>query len=424
MCTICISYLKHAAIFRTQVITNIDNLRVATGLSSKKVDVVCDTPEAITADQFDWNRINNRNERGTPQTRNINSDTYRHLKEELDLFFCDNANIYSDSDDDDRSNEDAGGAPTTAMTAAKGDTIKSAIHNFFNYTEKTFEEDDISNFDNITITIPDEYRERKCQSCKLRFMLNESYDTHLKECIQKKLIDFVNDSQQLLLIKKHKAISSAEFVRRMIFALKNIVKSLAMSNRNFVGTTTTSVSGSTALASAAIVTKPLITSTIVNNLLCSTTDKVMEKKIFKTIDQNVFCSPEHKFVGRQTLETVVAGNKQAAATQTMVMKRPNFVAKCPSCQQTFDSLQALEMHNRVRQNSESSDNCSELDRMDGVKPTKSSKCCGELRDTDGRNDSRQELLKLLNDVEYCSEGIVDVVKLRQKSPNPKSIILG
>lgn len=410
ICTVCISYLKHAAIFRTQVITNVDNLRVATGLSSKKVDVVCDTPEAITADQFDWNKIGNRNDRGTPQTKNINSDTYRHLKEELDLFFCDNASIYSDSDDDDQSNED-GGQLATSTAAAKCDTIKSAIHNFFNYTEKTFEEDDISNFDNITITIPDEFRERKCQSCKLRFMLNDSYDTHLKECIQKKLIDFINDSQQLLLLKKHKAVSSAEFVRRMIFALKNIVKSLAMSNRNFY-----TVSATTTAAAAA--PSPLITSTIANNLLHTTGDKVMDKKIFKTIDQNVFCSPEHKFSGRKIMQELVADNMQAASTQTMA-KIPNFVAKCPSCQQSFDSLQALEMHNRVRQNSESSDNCSEPDRMEKAKLMEISQC-----NRDGRNDSKQELLKLLNDVEYRNEGIVDVVKLRQKSPNPKSIKLG
>lgn len=452
ICTLCLSYLKHAATFRQQVLTNIDDLRFASGFSGKNVDIVDDTSNnAITIDQFNvyrntnnnkhqQNNFNNNSQNGTP----INNDTYKDLKEELDLFFCDNnPNFYSDSDDDQDgdgllANELLTDGVNSNNNNTKSDQIKAAINNFFNYTEKTFEEDDIGNFDNIIINIPDEYRERKCNSCKQRFMLNDSYDTHLKECIQKKLFDFINDSQQLLLIKKHKAISSAEFVRRMIFSLKNIVKSLALSNRTFVVTSsTTNNNGSV----AAIITQqstslPLVyqssptsqkinaltphqqpkiisTKSIANNLL-QTNEKIMPKKIFQTIEQNVFCSPKHKI--NKSLTSLSSYQSTA--------KIPNFVAKCPLCMKDFDSLQALEMHNRQRHNkSDDEMSGSDVDLKKKMTPKSTKKDDDCSKTIDNNCNSRQNLLKLLNDVDYRNEGIVDVVKLRQKSPNPKCIQL-
>lgn len=98
----------------------------------------------------------------------------------------------------------------------------------FNYKEKSFTEDDISDFVNksVLITIPDEMRERKCDACKQRFMLKESFDQHLKECIELKLNKFVMEGYQLLSMRKSRALSANEFNRRMIFALKKMVKSL------------------------------------------------------------------------------------------------------------------------------------------------------------------------------------------------------
>lgn len=98
----------------------------------------------------------------------------------------------------------------------------------FNYKEKSFTEDDITDFvhKSVIITIPDEMRERKCDACKQRFMLKDSFDQHLKECIELKLNKFITEGYQLLSMRKSRALSANEFNRRMIFALKKMVKSL------------------------------------------------------------------------------------------------------------------------------------------------------------------------------------------------------
>lgn len=100
----------------------------------------------------------------------------------------------------------------------------------FNYKEKSFTEDDITDFvsKSVLITIPDEMRERKCDACKQRFMLKESFDQHLKDCIELKLNKFVMEGYQLLSMRKSRALSANEFNRRMIFALKKMVKSLTL----------------------------------------------------------------------------------------------------------------------------------------------------------------------------------------------------
>lgn len=132
------------------------------------------------------------------------SDTFDNLKLELEQAFggeCDE----SDEDEDD---------PNASI--------------LFSYKEKSFKEDDISNFDsNITITVPDEMRERKCDACRQRFMLKESFEQHLKECIELKFSKFVTEGHHLLTMRKSRTLSANEFVRRMIFALKKMVKSLA-----------------------------------------------------------------------------------------------------------------------------------------------------------------------------------------------------
>lgn len=136
------------------------------------------------------------------------SISFDSLKMEIDQAFggeCD------DSDDDE------------ADDAATSTTL-------FNYKEKSFTEDDITDFvsKSVVITIPDEMRERKCDACKQRFMLKESFDQHLKECIESKLNKFVMEGYQLLSMRKSRALSANEFNRRMIFALKKMVKSLTL----------------------------------------------------------------------------------------------------------------------------------------------------------------------------------------------------
>lgn len=106
--------------------------------------------------------------------------------------------------------------------------VDDAGTELFNYKEKSFKEDDITDFigKSVVITIPDEMRERKCDACKQRFMLKESFDSHLKECIELKLNKFITEGYQLLTMRKSRALSANEFNRRMIFALKKMVTSL------------------------------------------------------------------------------------------------------------------------------------------------------------------------------------------------------
>lgn len=136
------------------------------------------------------------------------SETFDHLKMEIERAF---GGECEDSDDDDV--DDPSGDPSTTL---------------FNYKEKSFTEDDITDFvsKSVVITIPDEMRERKCDACKQRFMLKESFDLHLKDCIELKLNKFITEGYQLLSMRKSRALSANEFNRRMIFALKKMVKTL------------------------------------------------------------------------------------------------------------------------------------------------------------------------------------------------------
>ncbi|XP_055906248.1 uncharacterized protein LOC129941601 [Eupeodes corollae] len=97
--------------------------------------------------------------------------------------------------------------------------------NFFSYKEKNFEEDDVMDLDelkeaNITINIPETCKERKCRACFRRFMFEESYKEHMDMCIEYKFLLFIEEINRLLDIRRSKAVSPHEFIRRMIFCLR------------------------------------------------------------------------------------------------------------------------------------------------------------------------------------------------------------
>lgn len=203
ICTICITYLKHAVTFRRQVINNDRCIRQQTFYPGNEPFNIKGLLQndynggggGGSANDTVWNDMNLAPE----------SITFDSLKMEIEEAFggeCD------DSDDDE--SDDAG------------------TSNIFNYKEKSFTEDDITDFvhKSVVITIPDEMRERKCDACKQRFMLKESFDQHLKDCIELKLNKFITEGYQLLSMRKSRALSANEFNRRMIFALKKMVKSL------------------------------------------------------------------------------------------------------------------------------------------------------------------------------------------------------
>lgn len=315
--------------------------------------------------------------------------TYENLKAELDRFFDDNNDLDTDDDsDDDQQSNDVNEYNPNRFT--KSDTTKTAIHSFFNYTEKIFEEDDLD-FDRIEINQPDDYKERKCHACKCRFMLLENYQLHMKECLQAKLVSFITDCHQLLIVKKHKAVSTAEFMRRMIFSLKNIVKSLALSY-------------------GVITKKP--------PLKDMNPDVVRNENIFTGFDERLFHAPKQiDAAAKQRLiskpmkppsPAVMFGNKNINLMPISLVSstpKPNtsFAAKCTICQILFSGIDELEKHNRQTHN---------------VSRERSSSASSN-RSFVYSNGAPV----LMDDDDYLHEGIVDVFELRRRSPHVVNIEL-
>lgn len=104
------------------------------------------------------------------------------------------------------------------------------LQRFFDYEEKNFVEDDMTKFEDgmygIEINHPEVFKERKCSFCLKKFMLEESYDDHLDECLFRTLIEFVKDSNYIVRLKDEIAISNHEFIRRMVFAIQRVHKAI------------------------------------------------------------------------------------------------------------------------------------------------------------------------------------------------------
>lgn len=105
------------------------------------------------------------------------------------------------------------------------------LQRFFDYEETTFVEDDMTQFDEhemsgIEINHPEVFRERKCGFCLKRFMLEDTYDDHLDDCIFRTLLEFIKDSNYIVRLKDEVAISNHEFIRRMIFAIQRVNKAI------------------------------------------------------------------------------------------------------------------------------------------------------------------------------------------------------
>lgn len=315
---------------------------------------------------------------------NVNKETYENLKAELDLFFRDNNDLDTDDDSDDDQANDVNEYNPNRFT--KSDTKKTAIHNFFNYSEKIFEEDDLSEFNRIEINQPDDYKERKCHACKCRFMLLDSYESHMKECIQAKLVSFITDCHQLLIVKRHKAVSTAEFMRRMIFSLKNIVKSLALSYR--------------------VITKK-------QPMKDTNPDLVRNENIFTSINERLFYAADTVAGSKKMqplLKTIKPPSPLAVALRdTKISKLPSstpklktsFAAKCTKCDISFNTIGDLEKHNRQAHNSSR----------------------GRRSSTSSNRSFVQTKDLLMDSDDYMHEGIVDVLELRRRSPHVVNIEL-
>lgn len=339
---------------------------------------------------------------------NMNLDAYQEIKHELDLFFGDNTIQEDDEDSDDGDDEEADADAERRIlngivSNGKSETVKSAIHNFFNYSERTFEEDDLSKFDGIGISEPDDHKERKCHACKRIFLLNDSFDDHMKECIEAKLFSFITNCHQLAIMKKHKAISAQEFIRRMIFAVKSIVKSLAMCYRVL------SRPADNVSAAATDQRAPIAT---LNNMKGGTAivkEKKVPKQLFNNIE-NIIGPPPVLTAQPPARLTVVPATSFAPKPDKNFPKIRNFVAKCPSCKQVFDSIEALETHNQQWHNPRRG-----IYGRSNQTPTTSGSS------SDNVSNESNNIRDLLNSDDYATDGIVDVMRLHQRSPNVLNI---
>ncbi|XP_031616714.1 uncharacterized protein LOC116336746 [Contarinia nasturtii] len=401
ICTICLSYLKHAVVFRRQVISNDRCMRQQTFYPGT---------EPYNIKMLMPNEFNNVGDDINSAPEDI---TFDSLKLEIEEAFGGEC-IDSDEDDADE--------PPVSNT-------------LFNYKEKSFTEDDITDFVNgsVIITIPDEMRERKCDACKQRFMLKESFDQHLKECIELKLNKFIMEGYQLLSMRKSRALSANEFNRRMIFALKKMVKSLTSCYKEVSESPSTNLDDKTikknnVLDSCDILSKSKkavntdteqtqLSSLRFPNLWSSLEGKPnvsIQKNHLLENNQHSFVTTEngenHDQINTALSSTPISnhfksidnsnGNDESMPDSLLQFKKTHeklkhrnridfstIVAQCSQCNQSFSSLQQFEEHIRKNHNTTSS-------QPSDINPGQSPLTVDERNDT-LNSDERNTLLQML-----------------------------
>lgn len=399
-CSICISYLKHAYTFRQQALDTASSIRLAKALA-----------QLSTKDDFEMNSSTIgllppppptpgggnkffKSNMTTSAAQSANRLAYdeQEMQRELELFFAD------EDDENDAEDSETGSSsgcesmqPTLnngQVAARSGAAVKDAINNFFNYSEKRFAEDELSDFPGITVKEPDDdHKERKCFACKRLFMLNESFDAHMKDCVQSLLFTFVGSTQKLVELKKEKMISAQEFTRRMIFAVKECVKSLAMCYK--------------------ITAKPI---RLTVNTDVSFAGKSVPKQMFQSIDRNVISQP-----------AAAAADDDDLALPRRFPKVPNFAAKCPACLQMFDSIQALEEHNQRNHN----EHTGSSSRSASVHSVYGGDSDDQRSSTGGsRSNTLWDMLQQSSSSEAMHrDGIVNVERLRHRNRQVENIRL-
>ncbi|XP_059622618.1 uncharacterized protein LOC132265851 [Phlebotomus argentipes] len=198
MCSVCISYMKHAVIFRNQALT----CRLGIIRASQAGDWLCGhhtnpliaqtVPRAAVT-------VEDRNDKRKPANATIN----KLLPKTKPL------SVSRGSKDIPRM--------TDNMQKSEG---------YFGYRQKAFVEDDItqmSMFDgqNFAANAPEKLSERKCLFCRMRFMFEETYEEHTDQCLLKRFTEFINQCNQVLQLKVEDKITHHEFVRRMVFMLQS-----------------------------------------------------------------------------------------------------------------------------------------------------------------------------------------------------------
>ncbi|XP_037958988.1 uncharacterized protein LOC119688380 isoform X2 [Teleopsis dalmanni] len=234
ICALCISYLKHAMIFREQAIKNALHLKEINGgnqlnaqQKGEKTQTSTAKPETLVIQE---SRPSNSNVLLNNAQSDLNKNTDQEMRYPNVLFYKDtnakqsnttNSKTFDAPIIPSLSNNyfDDYQTPTSSEDNEQGMLLQP---NIFSYREKNFEEDDIFDQlrDSIIINIPESCKERKCRACFRRFMFEESYKEHVRTCIEMQFLEYIETLNRLLEIRKTKTISPHEFIRRVIFYMR------------------------------------------------------------------------------------------------------------------------------------------------------------------------------------------------------------
>lgn len=210
---------------------------------------------------------------------------------------------------------------------------EKTLTDIFSYSQTNFQEDDITELEifqsnQIGIYLPETFKERKCMSCRRRFMFEDSYNEHIKDCIQIKLVAFIREVCQLLYLKENRSISSHEFIRRVIFGIKKTVQILVEYDEG--------------------VKKEVekMNQTADPNQTSIPTSTPLHKKKDATVE---LMTPE-AFLAKINVKDVFSNSASESenVTNTSYTSSPitTICAKCPDCRLDFDTISDLEGHNR------------------------------------------------------------------------------
>ncbi|XP_058828765.1 uncharacterized protein LOC131688492 [Topomyia yanbarensis] len=338
ICVLCISYLKHAYTFRRQTIDNVAALlaaRYLVGLQEQRnndkngaavqredtIPTVVVSAGVIRAEVNDvtYRMMNVGIGRPIAYQKSLDKEVMQRV-----LGCSVNMKKQNNVEEEQRQIEEAirGRFQGTPPCAAKS--------GFFTYTEKEFEEDDVMELDvlkenNITFSLPADYKEKKCPSCRKRFMFDDSLNEHLEECLQFKLIKFIREVYHLLFLKENRSISSFEFIRRVVFSIRKSAQQISNVDGENVEDEEVEETPSVKIAE-----EPLKNDrSFIRNLEKLRTNYNPEGN---NIPSPIFS--QHMDDGRSSITT---GSTSISPIVT--------VTRCEECQATFESVTDLEAHN-------------------------------------------------------------------------------
>ncbi|XP_062534833.1 uncharacterized protein LOC134204009 [Armigeres subalbatus] len=346
ICVVCISYLKHAYTFRRQTIDNVAALLAAKYLigvqeqskdAKKNVDIMELIPTMVSptvirpnVNETSYKMMNfgGKGRKSIPYQKNLDKEVLgqvlggsaqkrkkqNNVEEERRRIEEARLSRWQDSSPDENAAGTSGG--------------------FFSYTEKEFQEDDIMELDilkehNITFNLPEDYKEKKCPSCRRRFMFDESYNEHLKECLLFKLVKFIREVYHFLYLKENRSISSFEFIRRVVFSVRKTVEVISCYDEGNVEPESETVESSSVKTADEDTIK-------------------IERSFLSNLEKlRLNYNPEgSKIMSPTILQQQLDDGPCSVTTESSSISPLLAITRCEECSKTFETVTELETHNK------------------------------------------------------------------------------